>query len=160
MRPVAILFAAIFLASCDYTPSGSRGQAFSPFALEPSGTFGVNISPEILPLSFAPFGCPLLSGPFTTAFDLVVAPFGRGTFFMDRVSFRLVGGSTPGTSPIVIERGVLDSMFGSTAVVGRRVFPFRPQFGCLSFVPLFLDVDLRLLDRSGTPQLIRVNGRF
>ena len=160
MRVLAILLSAFLLASCDYTPSGSRGQAFAPLLLEPSAAFAVNISPQIIPLTFAPLGCPLLARPITTAFDLDVAPLESGPFFMDNVAFRLIDGSSHGTSPIVVDRGVLGSTFGSTAVFGRRVFPFQPQFGCVSFVPLFLDVDVRMLNRSGTPLTVRATARF
>jgi hypothetical protein len=160
MRVLAILLSAFLFASCDYTPSGSRGQAFAPLLLEPSAAFAVSVSPQIIPLTFAPLGCPLFGRPITTSFDLVIAPFGSGTFFMDNVAFRLIDGSSHGTSPIVIDRGVLGSTFGSTAVVGRRAFPFTPQFGCVSFVPLFLDVDVRMLDKFGTPQTVRATARF
>ena len=90
----------------------------------------------------------------------MIAPIGTGTFFMDRVAFRLIDGSSHGTSPITIDRGVLNPMFGSTQIIGRRVFTFQPQFACTSLLPVFLSGDLRLLDRFGTAQLIGVQGRF
>ena len=159
MRSVAVLFAAFLLVSCDDKPTGSHIVSFSPFPLEPSAAFAANISPQILPLTFSPLGCPL-GRTFATAFDLVIAPIGTGTFFMDRVAFRLIDGSSHGTSPITVDRGVLNSMFGSTQIIGRRAFTFQPQFACTSLLPVFLSGDVRLLDRFGTAQLIGVQGRF
>ncbi|PYQ73290.1 MAG: hypothetical protein DMG01_22865 [Acidobacteria bacterium] len=119
------MFAAFLLVSCDDKPTGSHIVSFSPFPLEPSAAFAANISPQILPLTFSPLGCPL-GRTFATAFDLVIAPIGTGTFFMDRVAFRLIDGSSHGTSPITVDRGVLNSMFGSTQIIGRRAFTFQP----------------------------------
>src|SRR5207245_10023953 len=116
--------------------------SFSPFALEPSAAFAANISPQILPLTFSPFGCPL-GRTFSTAFDLVIAPIGTGTFFMDRVDLRLIDGSSLGTSPITVDRGVLNSMYGSTQIIGRRVFTIQPQFACTALLPVFLSNHLR-----------------
>jgi len=160
MRSVAVLFAALLLVSCNDDPKGSHIVSFSPFPLEPSGAFAASISPQIIPLTFAPLGCPLLGRSFSTAFDLVITPVGSGPFFMDSVAFRLIDGSSHGTSPITVDRGVLNSMFGSTQIIGRRVFPFQPQFACTSLLPVFLSGDVRLLDRFGTAQLIGVKARF
>jgi hypothetical protein len=159
MRLVAILLAAFLLVSCNDDPKGSHIVSFSPFPIEPSGAFAASISPLILPLTFSPLGCPL-GRSFSTAFDLVIAPVGSGPFFMDRVTFRLLDGSSRGTSPITVDRGVLNSMFGSTQIIGRRVFPFQPLFGCTSLLPVILSGDVRLLDRFGTAQQIGVTGRF
>jgi hypothetical protein len=160
MRSVAVLFAAFLLVSCnDDKVTGPHVVSFSPFPLEPSGAFAASISPQILPLTLSPLGCPL-GRSFTTAFDLVLAPVGSSPFFVDSVTFRLIDGSSRGSSPITVDRGVLTSMFGSTQIIGRRVFAFQPQFACTSLLPVFLSGDVRLLDRFGTAQLIGVNARF
>ena len=151
---VVLALAGSMLATvkCDSKPTTSNSPAVafaSPLALTPLVT--TSIVPQRLRLTPV-FGAGCLTFPsLRTQFDLVVVQGGGFEIFLHEATIRLLDGTHLGPSPLLMSSADLNARFGSTVIPagGRRIFAFDPQFGCGSFVPLTLGVDLLLLDRVG-----------
>src|SRR5439155_12994975 len=150
-KSVVFALASSMLAAvaCDSKPTTSNSPAVSfasPLAVTPL------VTTSILPtrLALTPlFGVGCLTFPsLTTRFDLVVVHAGTRDLFMREATIRLLDGTHLGGSSLVMSSANLTARFGSTLISagGRRTFRFNPQFGCGSFVPLSLGIDLLLLD--------------
>jgi hypothetical protein len=128
----------------------------SPFVTTPLVT--TSIVPQQLFLTPI-FGirCPAFPS-MTTRFDLLINLAGGSDLFMQQVGFTLLDGTHRGASPLLISAFDLSARFGSTLIRSgsRRAFTFDPQFGCGSFVPQFLVVDVVLLDSMGSDHSTKV----
>src|SRR5262245_58764105 len=126
MKWIAILTAAGLALACEDSPVGTStvGGSLAPSAAGPR----LSIAPSpvlIVPIAAA---CIAPQRAFTTAFDLVIVA--TSTAAVDRVTFRLIDGSTMGGPTLTFPRPQLQQMFGSTSLRGPRLFHFQPQFGC------------------------------
>jgi hypothetical protein len=161
MKAVAIVWTTLFFAcnnaAFDTGNSGS-GSAVSVFA--PAPIISAQIHPANLTLVIVPaLTCsPALS--VSTAFDLVVVSPASSAFSLDRVTLRLIDGSTIGGSPVSFPRQALDAMFGSTLVAGRRSFAFHPLFGCTNGRPQSIFADVVLVDTGGAIQNATATASF
>jgi hypothetical protein len=156
MRMIAILCATLALFACD---DGHRARLSNRGVFSPTLSLGTQIFPQTLP--FTPlntFACPLAPA-FTTSFDLIFATSPQLNVFMDRVTLRLIDGSSVGPS-ITFPRPLLNSMFGSTLIVGNRAFPFQPNFGCGLTRPRSIAADVFLIDAFGGTRTVTVNANF
>jgi hypothetical protein len=151
---VVLALAGSMLATvkCDSKPTTSNSPAVSfAFPLGVTPLVATSIVPTRLALTPL-FGAGCLTFPsLTTRFDLVVVHGGTSDLFMREATIRLLDGTHLGGSSLVMSSADLTARFGSTLIVagGRRTFRFDPQFGCGSFVPLSLGIDLLLLDPAG-----------
>ena len=151
---LALAGSMFVVAGCDNdsitkSPRVGFGIA-SPLAAAPLVT--TSIVPQRLGLTPL-FGIRCATFPsLTTRFDLVVTHAGTTDLFMQQATFRLLDGTHPGGSSLLMSSADLTGRFGSTLIPAgrRRTFAFNPQFGCGTFVPLSLAVDLLLLDQMGT----------
>jgi len=128
----------------------------SPFVTTPLVT--TSIVPQQLFLTPI-FGirCPAFPS-LTTRFDLLINLASGSDLFMQQVGFTLLDGTHRGSSSLLISAFDLSARFGSTLIRSnsRRSFTFDPQFGCGSFVPQFLVVDVVLLDSLGSDHSTKV----
>jgi hypothetical protein len=152
LRILAIAGSLTMTAACDENHSKAPHLvAFaSPFVATP--LISTSIVPQRIGLTPL-FGirCPVFPS-VTTRFDLVLNLAGTSDLFMQQATFRLLDGTHVGGSPLLVSAGELSARFGTTVIRAgsRRSFRFDPQFGCGSFVPLSLSIDLLLLDRLGS----------
>jgi hypothetical protein len=146
---VAVVMAA---AACDDNngPSKVPLTNFGSGPLVSTIPFTTSIFPPRLGITPI-FGlrCPTLPS-VTTRFDLVIIAVGRD-LFLDEVTLSLLDGSNRGGSPLLVSARDLNARFASTLIPAgtRRTFGFDPQFGCGRFLPLSLEADVVLLERSG-----------
>jgi hypothetical protein len=155
LKMIAMVVAAVAIAACDRTTS----SAGTLIALAPTPVLAAHISPHTLPLFVAATAC--TSGTaFTTGFDLVIGQTGSADVFLDRVTLRLIDGTNLGGPSITIPQVQLNSMFGSTRVVGTRAFAFQPQFGCGLTRPWSIAGTVVLNDAEGTVRTFGVDAAF
>ena len=155
MRTIAIVVVAVAMAACEIGTNGSR----TFIGVSPTSATAVQFSPQTLPLSIAATRC--VSGlVFTTGFDLVIVQTRPVHVFMDQVTLHLLDGSNVGGPSITFSRLQLNSMFGSTLVVGTRAFSFRPQFSCGVRRPRSIVADVVLMDEEGGGRSVSVNAAF
>jgi hypothetical protein len=150
--------AAIALTSCSNDGhTNAVGLSFAgPTSI--SAALGVRLSPERLTgtsLFFA--SCPF-SRAFRTSFD-VIAIDASNVNRLDHVTVRLLDGTHLGPT-ITFPQPLLDSMFGSTRVIGTRAFRFTPEFGCLSMTPRSLLVGVGFRELTGRTQTFTLQGAF
>ena len=160
MRMVTILCATLALLACDDANNRSHTAMLSNTGLfSPTLTLGTQIFPQTLPFSpITTIGCPLAPA-FTTSFDLIFAASPQVNLFMDRVTLRLIDGTSMGSS-ITFPRPALNAMFGSTLIVSNRAFAFRPNFGCGPRLPRSIAADVFLIDGFGATRNVTVNANF
>ena len=154
----ALAGALTVAAACDvdYSKRPHLASFASPLAVTPF--FTTSIVPQRIGLTPV-FGIRCLAFPsLTTRFDLIVDLEGSSDLFMQQVGFTLLDGTHRGSTPLVISAFDLSARFGSTLIRSnsRRSFTFDPQFGCGSFVPQFLVVDVVLLDSLGSDHSTKV----
>src|SRR5215471_7379713 len=102
MRIVAIVCAALALASCDV--GGKVGVAGSVFV--PTATVNAIISPQLLTaVPVVTVGCPFVP-PITTSFTLLLS--GASDFFVQGVTIRLLDGSGKGGPTLTFPQGELN----------------------------------------------------
>src|SRR5262245_11958066 len=114
MKAMAILSAALLAVACE---TSSTGTATVVGSLAPSTTtLRLSIAPS--PLSLVPLtlSCELQQRAFSTTFDLVVVPASPAA--LDRVTLRLIDGSSVGGPTLTFPRPQLVQMFGSTSLDG------------------------------------------
>jgi hypothetical protein len=156
MRMIAIVVVAVAMAACDddnHSKSGGSSIAFSPTP---------QVSAQIFPQTLPVFGVTSTCAPgsvFSPGFDLVIVQTGLVNLFMDQVTLRLIDGTGLGT-PITFPRSQLNSMFGSTLVVGTRAFKFLPQFQCTLTRPGSISAGIDLIDGTGMARTVSVNAAF
>lgn len=159
MKMTAILVAALAVASCDR----ETREHGSVIAFGPTPGIAWQISAQFFPqtLPFSLFTTACGARPFfTPAFDLVLAQPQSVNFFLERVTFRMVDGTSLGGPSVTFPNTQLNSMFGSTLIVGSRAFSFRPQFGCNLTRPRSIFADVVLIDAFGSIRNISVNAPF
>jgi hypothetical protein len=120
---------------------------FSPIA-EVTPFITTSIFPQaVVVVPFFGFGC----SSFATNFDLVIKVFGTSDLFLRETSFRLLDGTTRGSTPLVVSTRDLEGKFGPTLIHAgsSRSFAFAPQFGCGGFSPVSLSADVVLIDSQG-----------
>jgi hypothetical protein len=140
----------------DHSKSPHLVTFASPFVTTPLVT--ASIVPQLLGLTPI-FGIRCASFPsLTTRFDLLINLAGGSDLFMQQVGFTLLDGTHRGASSLLISAFDLSARFGSTLIRSgsRRSFTFDPQFGCGSFLPQFLVVDVTLLDVLGSDHSTKV----
>jgi hypothetical protein len=154
MKMIAIVVVAVAMSACDddnhHSKSGDTRIAFSP-----TPAVAAQIFPQTLPV----FGVTSTCAPgsvFSPGFDLVIVQTGLVNLFMDQVTLRLIDGTGLGT-PITFPRSQLNSMFGSTLVVGTRAFKFLPQFNCGLTRPGSISAEVDLIDGTGMARTVSVN---
>ena len=159
MKMTVILVAALAVASCDReTREHGSAIAFGPTPVIAS-QISAQFLPQTLPLSLFTTACG--ARPFfTAAFDLVLVQPQSVNVFLDRVTFRMIDGTGLGGSSVTFANTQLNSMFGSTLIVGSRAFLFRPQFGCSLTRPRSIFADVVLIDTFGSIRNISVNAPF
>jgi len=146
----AVLAAVLVVASaCDVDYRDRPHLAtFSPIA-EVTPFITTSIFPQaVVVVPFFGFGC----SSFTTNFDLVIKVFGTSDLFLRETSFRLLDGTTRGSTPLVVSTKDLEGKFGPTLIpVGSsRSFAFAPQFACgFSPQPQSMSADVVLVDSMG-----------
>jgi hypothetical protein len=155
MRMITVLCAALALGACD---DGHRAMLSNTGAFSPTLSLSTQIFPQTLPFTPLSTFCPLAPA-FSTSFDLIFAGSPQLNVFMDRVTLRLIDGSSVGSS-ITFPRPLLNSMFGSTLIASNRAFAFQPNFGCGLTLPRSIAADVFLIDASGTTRTVTVNARF
>jgi hypothetical protein len=148
----------VVAAACDtdYSNRPHLATFASPLAVTPF--IATSIVPQRIGLTPV-FGIRCVAFPsLTTRFDLVIDLAGGSDLFMQQVGFTLLDGTHRGASPLLISAFDLSARFGSTLIRSgsRRSFTFDPQFGCGSFVPQFLVVDVVLLDLLGSDHSTKV----
>jgi hypothetical protein len=160
MRMIAILCATLAVLGCDDDNNRShRARLTNTGVFSPTLSVGTQIFPQTLPFTaLNTIACPLAPA-FTTSFDLIFATSPQLNVFMDRVTLRLIDGSSLGPS-ITFPRPLLNSMFGSTLIVSNRAFPFQPNFGCGLTLPRGIAADVFLIDAFGGTRNVTVNARF
>ena len=149
---LALAGAVTVAAACDedYRKAPHLATFASPFVTTPLVT--TSIVPSRLGL-IPVFGIRCQAFPsVATRFDLVVNLAGSSDLFMQQATLRLLDGSHLGGSSLLVSAADLTARFGTTRIRAgsRRSFAFDPQFGCGSFVPLSLAVDILLLDGAGS----------
>jgi hypothetical protein len=155
MKMIVVVVAAVTMAACDRTTNNTSGM-FVTYA--PTLAIAAQISPQTLPLVIATTPC--TSGTaFTTGFDLVIVT-GPVDLFIDQVMWRLIDGTGLGGPSITIPQPELNSMFGSTRVVGTRAFSFRPQFACGPGRPGSIAGSVVLKDAEGMFRTVNVDAVF
>ena len=150
---LALAASLTFLVACD-NDNWQSTPHLATFASPIGATLPGTTSIVPARLGIAPiFGlrCPTFPS-ISTRFDLVVNLAGSRDLFMQQVTMRLLDGSHVGGSPLLVSAGDLSARFGSTVIAAgtRRTFAFDPQFGCGSFVPVSLAIDVILIDRLGS----------
>ena len=158
MRMITIVCATLALLACD--DAKNRTVMFSNTGLfSPTLAVSPQIFPQRLPFTtLTTIGCPLAPA-FTTSFDLIFATSPGVNVFMDRVTLRLIDGSSLGSS-ITFPRPALNDMFGSTLIVNNRAFAFRPNFGCGLTLPRSIAADVFLVDGAGAARSMTVSAGF
>jgi hypothetical protein len=162
MRAITILCAAIALSACDSVNGTGRYSQLSTSLVAPTPLLSARISPQRLPIfPTTAIGCPFAPA-FTTAFDLFIIPSSTLDLILDRVTLRLVDGSSVGNPPLTYPKPGLQSIFGSTLVRAgiNRIFAFQPQFGCGLFIPRSIAADVTLVDAAGNSQMLTVTAPF
>ncbi len=155
MRMLPVLALALALAACD---GNNTRIHMSGSELVPSTPFGMTIAPQSLGFFPSVAACPF-SSTFDTSFNLViVATSGRPS--LDAVTFRLIDGTGLGGPAVTFPRAELNTMFGSTAIVGTRSFGFHPSFPCGHGHPSKMNADAVVVDASGNPQTLNVTAPF
>jgi hypothetical protein len=157
---IAILCATLALLACDDAQKTRQTGMFSNMGLfAPTLAVGTQISPQRLPFTaLTTIACPLAPA-FTTGFELIFATSPQVNVFMDRVTLRLIDGSSVGPS-ITFPRPLLNEMFGSTLIVSNRAFAFRPNFGCGLRLPRSIAADVVLMDGAGSTRNVTVSAGF
>jgi hypothetical protein len=160
---IAVVMTVLALAACDDNnwdkDAHKPAIAFEPL-LSPSQVIVASIFPAQLPIvTVSSTECGGGVRAFSTAFDLVLVPT-SGSFSVDRVTFRLLDGTSLGGPMVTIGSPQLVTMFGTTLVSARRTFPFSPRFGCSNSEPKSMDGEVRLVDRFGTVSTIAIRARF
>jgi hypothetical protein len=145
-----ILALAISVAGCG-EGDDRVGAVIAGGFFAPSPVFNASLLPSTIPLQPLPvFGCPF-TGPFASAFTIVIDQRAGSDVFLHEVGFRFLD-AAGFASPLLFNRGDLTGLFGTTLVPfgTTRGFSFRPQFGCgLLTAPRWLAVRLLLQDRRG-----------
>ena len=156
MRRVGLLCGALALTSCG--GNGQSGASTATTLISPTLTVGAQISPQSLTMSTGAvtIGCPLL----TTSFDLIVLPSSAARVSVDRVTLRMIDGTSLGGPMLTFPRPELNRMFGSLLVVSRRAFSFQAQFGCTTRTPRSLAADIVVLDDTGAAQTLTATATF
>jgi hypothetical protein len=145
MRAMTLLLMTLTLASCG---DAQKGKFSSTALFSPSPMIGVQIVPQALPVATASTTCPL-GHSFAIPFTLVIVSPSQFDLAMDNVTFHLIDGTNIGSPAVIFPRPGLDSMFGSTLVIGTSAFSFTPDFGCVTIQPQALAADVVLIDRAG-----------
>jgi len=161
MKMTAVLVAALAVASCD-SDTKVRGSmiAFGPTPGFAAAQISAQFFPQTLPFSLFTTSCASRQF-FTPAFDLVLVQPQSVNFFLDRVTFRMIDGTSLGGPSVTFPSAQLTSMFGSTLIVGSRAFSFRPQFGCGFFTrPGSIVADVVLIDGRGQSHNVSVSAPF
>jgi len=156
---VLALAAALTCAACANDNWQSTPHLVS-FASPIGATLPVTLSVVPQTLGITPLvGIRCATFPSVTSqFGLVVNVVGGRDLFMQQVTMRLLDGSHVGGSPLLVSAGDLSARFGSTIIPAgtRRTFTFDPQFGCGTFVPVSLFIDIILVDNVGSQHAMTV----
>jgi hypothetical protein len=151
--------AAIACASCNDHREGSYTNRLSVVTAPDSASapFGVRLSPDRLAVTpFVQPSCSFGRG-FETTFD-VIATGGSG-MNLDRVTLEMMDGTHLG-SALTFPSPVLNTMFGSTVLIGTRAFRFNPHFDCLAVAPQSLLIDLLFRERFGRTHTMTLHAKF
>jgi hypothetical protein len=156
MKMMAIVVAAVAMAACDRTTNSSG----TLIAFGPTPAIAARISPQTLALFVSTTTACTSGSAFTTGFDLVIVQTGSVDVFIDQVMLRLIDGTDLGGPSITIPQRQLNSMFGSTLVVGTRAFSFKPQFARGLMRPRSLAGKVVLKDAEGIVRTVSVDAAF
>jgi len=148
---LALAASLVVSVGCD-RPSTSEGPDFAKFVapLSVSPFVTTAIVPQQVGLAPA-LGIRCVGFPaVTTRFDFVIVN-GPNDLFIQQIGFRLLDVSQIGGSPLVVSASDISARFGTPLVHAnsRRTFTFDPQFGCGTFAPAFLAVQLSFSDSDG-----------
>jgi hypothetical protein len=155
MRVIVILVAALAITACD----DAINTRASSIAFSPTPEIAAQVSPQFLPFAGVTSSC-AVSPFFTTGFDLLILQTHPVNVFLDQVTLHLIDGTNLGGPSITFPRTQLNTMFGSTLVLTRRAFSFRPQFACGLGRPRSLVADVFLIDGNGSRRNVSVNAAF
>jgi hypothetical protein len=142
---MTLLLMTLTLASCE---DAQKGKFSSTGSFLPSPLIGLQIVPQALPVATVSTTCPL-GQSFAIPFTLVIVSPSQFDLAMDRVTFHLIDGTNIGSPAVTFPRPGLNSMFGSTFVIGTSAFSFTPDFGCVVTQPQAVAADVVLIDRTG-----------
>jgi hypothetical protein len=142
---MTLLLMTLTLASCE---DAQKGKFSSAASFLPSPLIGLQIVPQAPPVGTASTTCPL-GQSFAIPFTLVIVSPSQFDLAMDNVTFHLLDGTNIGTPAVTVPRPGLNSMFGSTLVIGTSAFSFTLNFGCVVTQPQAIAADVVLVDRAG-----------
>jgi hypothetical protein len=149
MRAMTLLLMTLTLASCR---NGQKGTFSETASFMPTPPIGLQIVPQGLPVPTVPTvstaSCQL-GQSFAIPFTLVIVSPSQFDLSMDSATFHLLDGTNIGTPPVTFPRPGLNSMFGSTLVIGTGAFSFTLDFGCVVTQPQAIAADVVLIDRTG-----------
>ncbi len=149
--PSVLILAVLAAAGCGDTSTRIGVGVLSA----PTVPINATISPQALQLTtLAGVPCASFAASAARLQVAVFAPSGTN-LFVDRVTFRLLDGSSVGGPQMTFPRADLNALFGTTLVNAgaQRVFAFQPTFGCGVFQPITLAADLFLLDQFGVQRV-------
>lgn len=153
MRITAMICAALAAASC--AVEGGKGTAMSVFA--PAAAVSAIISPQFVVVTpVAGSACAIVPA-FDTDFSLLVTTGSQVA--VDSVTISLGDGSNVGGPTVTIPSSGLEQMFGSLVVVDSRSFAFHHRFGCGTFRPSTLFVEMMVRERSGATRRLTTSAR-
>jgi len=150
MRAMTMLLMALTLASCQ---DAQKGKFSYTESFVPTPPISLQIVPQV-PVPTVSTGACALGQSFTIPFTLVIVSPSQSDLLMDRVTFHLIDGTNIGSPAVTFPRHGLNSMFGSTLVIGTSVFPFTPDFGCVVRQPRSIAADVVLIDRTGGRRIL------
>jgi hypothetical protein len=156
MRAMMLLLMTLTLASCQ---DAQKGKFAYTASLVPTPPIGLQIIPQVLPVALVSTACPL-GQSFTIPFTLVIVSPSQLDLSMDSVTFHLIDGTNIGSPAVIFPRPGLDSMFGSTLVIGTSAFSFTLDFGCLTIQPQAIVGDVVMIDRSGGTRTLTASARL
>jgi hypothetical protein len=145
MRAMTLLLMTLTLASCG---DAQKGKFSSTGSFLPSPLIGLQIVPQALPVATVSTTCSL-GQSFAIPFTLIIVSPSQFDLSMDRVTFHLIDGTNIGSPAVTFPRPGLNSMFGSTFVLGTSAFNFIPDFGCVVTLPQAVAAEVVLIDRAG-----------
>jgi len=151
-----LLFTTGAMVSCDDASGAGKYTNLGVFV--PTNAIVARISLNVLPLPTFTGACPL-NGTFPSAVDLVVTP-SRDPFSIGTVTLHMIDGSNLGGPGITFPTSQLVQMFGTTSIVQRRIFTFRPEFTCHGSRPQSIKADVIVIDGSGMARGFEATAAF
>jgi hypothetical protein len=151
MKAIGLLCAALMIGAC-YSSSGPTTNFGVAVAPTPSDASLVFLEP-VIPTATCVNGHVLI-----TDVTLIVSA-GTSSASLDRVTLRLIDGSSVGGPTITFPQAQLTSLFGSTVVVGTRRLTFNTQFTCGSQLPQSIAADVVLVAR-GTAAMVSAGAKL